>query len=441
MALDDIINVTITVTDASVSQLGFGTPALLGRTAVLGADLARSYSSLDGFLADFSPAGVTAAIDVENVRAATAIFSQQPSVDGIVFLRQTSTPNALAHTITPVAQDDTDYIVTINGVDFTHPSGTGATVSSITAGLETLINAGSEPVTATDNTTDVSLAADVAGDTYSLKVSNPNLLQIATTSADEGVVADLTAARAENDAWYTLHLVRHVPAEILAMAAHVETLRRLFITSSHEYDDLADNSGTPETLNSNAYNRTAIGWAQDSGDHFGASWAGKVLPFNPGSVNWNYQQLSGVLPFSFSSSEETNLSQYNATIYTTFKGRNVTVGGKAASGRYLDITRTVDELYDLIQTNVFNLLVNESAAGRKVPYTNKGGAQIESAVRAALGTQFSNGAIVADFTTSVPDVATISSAVKATRVFPDVQFSATLTGAVDSVTITGTVSP
>ncbi len=58
--------------------------------------------------------------------------------------------------------DSTDYTITINGTPFTHDSGGGATAINIMAGLETLVNAGSEPVTFTDNLDGTSiLAADV----------------------------------------------------------------------------------------------------------------------------------------------------------------------------------------------------------------------------------------------------------------------------------------
>lgn len=55
--------------------------------------------------------------------------------------------------------DSTDYIVTIDGTDFTHPSGTGATTASIVAGLVTLIDAGEEHVVATDSSPDLVLTS------------------------------------------------------------------------------------------------------------------------------------------------------------------------------------------------------------------------------------------------------------------------------------------
>ena len=49
------------------------------------------------------------------------------------------------------AADDTDYICSVNTVDFTVNSGSEATVESIATALAAAVNAGDEPVTATDN--------------------------------------------------------------------------------------------------------------------------------------------------------------------------------------------------------------------------------------------------------------------------------------------------
>lgn len=62
--------------------------------------------------------------------------------------------------ITPIAQSNVTYEVQINGTSFQYISDFDATVAEITAGLTSAINAGSEPVTATDNTTHLSVVSD-----------------------------------------------------------------------------------------------------------------------------------------------------------------------------------------------------------------------------------------------------------------------------------------
>jgi len=62
--------------------------------------------------------------------------------------------------VTPLAQANTKYTAKINDVDHDFTSDATPTVAEITAGLTAAINAGAEPVTATDNGTDLDIVGD-----------------------------------------------------------------------------------------------------------------------------------------------------------------------------------------------------------------------------------------------------------------------------------------
>lgn len=82
-------------------------------------------------------------------------------------------------TVTPAdVEIDDIFDVTINGVKFSFTA-TAATVANVTLGLVTAINGGTEPVTATDNTTDLTLSPDV--------VTVPFTVVTATTNKTAGV--------------------------------------------------------------------------------------------------------------------------------------------------------------------------------------------------------------------------------------------------------------
>ncbi len=82
-------------------------------------------------------------------------------------------------TITPASVEIDDiFDVTINGTKFSFTA-TAATPANVTLGLTTAINLGSEPVTATDNTTDLTLSPDV--------VTVPFTVVTATTNKTAGV--------------------------------------------------------------------------------------------------------------------------------------------------------------------------------------------------------------------------------------------------------------
>lgn len=63
-----------------------------------------------------------------------------------------------------VAANDAVYTITINGVDYEYTADASASTAEITVGLRDLINAGSEPVTASGTDTPLLIESDLDGD-------------------------------------------------------------------------------------------------------------------------------------------------------------------------------------------------------------------------------------------------------------------------------------
>lgn len=429
-ALSEFVSVTLTIQDASISQVGFGTPAILGRTSAF-SDLARTYSSTTAMLAD----GFTAT-DPE-IAVATAIFSQQPHPPQLKFLRQTSTPTAQTIVLTVASVlNDTLYTVTINGTAFTFTSDSDATNLEIAAGLVAAINLGSEPVTATDNLDGTfDLVADVAGTLFTLAVDRTQLTQDDQTAAED-VVADLTAARGVDDDWYTLHMVSNATADIVAMAAHVQTLLKVLFVQSADDDIPADTaSNLFETLALASYDRTVGMYTELPSQYIAAGWAGRCLPAVPGSINWAFKSIVGSTPIVVSDTERDNVFGNNGNLYRTFAGANVTFGGTTFSGRFISNRRTVDKLQVRIEEELFLTQISSD----KIPFTDAGGTVIETAIRNVIQRMVNDGALTEDYTVTIPKVADISQANKAVRNFAGVEIVVQLAGAVNTITITGDV--
>lgn len=71
----------------------------------------------------------------------------------------------LAQVVVTTAADSEDFTITINGTDFVYTSDTTATKAEISAGLKTLIDAGSEPVLVEDDEVDTLLIESTDHDT------------------------------------------------------------------------------------------------------------------------------------------------------------------------------------------------------------------------------------------------------------------------------------
>ena len=433
MSLDSIVQVQISTQTQAVAEAGFGTPLILAYHNVW-PELVRQYSSTadmvsDGFAAD-SPA----------VLAASAIKAQNPQIVDFKIGRR-----ALAFTqtekITPVAQDSTTYTLTINGTDFVYVSDATATIAEITLGLTTAVNGGSEPVTATDNSTDLDLTADNAGELFSLEMSwdgSDRLLLRQNLTTDPGIATDLAAVLLADPDWYGLVIDSQSKAEIEAASAWVETNKRLFVAACADTDILtASTTDLFSVLQSFAYARTAAIWSARPHQYSGAAWIGNRFPSDPGSSTWNLKTLAGVQTDDLTTNEIANIDGKGGNWYTRIAGVNVTQVGRTSSGEWIDVTRFVDWLAARLQERIFSRLVNLE----KVPYTAGGIALIESEIRAQLQEGIAAGGLRADPepTVETPDLSAIPTNDKINRLLPDVSFLAYLAGAIHNIQIAGVV--
>lgn len=429
---DNIVQVNITVQDAAVSQAGFGTPMILAHEAVYGPELVREYSSTTAMVSDgFSATGAA-------VAAATAVFAQNPKVPAVKVGRRTSSPTAQTRVITvAVVEDDTDYTVSINGTDFTVDSGVAATNLTIAAALEIAINAGTEPVTATDNLDGtVDLVADVAGDEFGL-THTVSLLTQDDQTTDAGIAADYAAVKAEDNDFYGVLMTSGSTLEAIALAAAVEADRKILGLATADSDVLAGTAGNlAETLAAAGYDRTYLLFSQDFFDYAAAAWMGKQFPKDPGSATWAFKSLAGVTVDTLSDTQVSNIEGNDANHYTATKGLNMTLQGTMASGRFIDITRGIDWLTVRMQERILQLLANSD----KIPFTDVGITALENEVRAQLEEAVGNNVITSEYTVSPPAAADVSDTDKANRVLGDLDFTATLAGAIHTVIINGSVS-
>jgi hypothetical protein len=429
---DNIVTVNISIADAAVSKTGFGTPLIMTHEAPYTPELVREYTATADMVTDgFAAAGAT-------VAAATAILAQNPKVTSLKVGIRGSTASAMTRIMTvATAMDDTDYTVTINGTAFTIDSGSSATVITIAAALVAAINAGSEPVTATDNLDGTfDLVEDTAGTIFGL-THTLNLITQDDTTTDAGVAADYAAIKAEDNDFYAVFMTSSSTLEIAALAAAVEADTKIFVAQTADSDCLADTAGNlAETLEVAGYNRTALLWNMDNLEYANGAWCGLQLSKNPGSSTWAFKSLSGVSTDALSNTQISNLESNDCNHYTVTKGLSWVLQGTMASGRFIDITRGIDWLEAEIQDAALNLKANSE----KIPYTQVGVTALENVLRGALQSGVSNDVINRDYTITAPIASEQSTADRVARTLDSIDFTATLAGAIHKVTINGTVS-
>jgi len=268
-------------------------------------------------------------------------------------------------------------------------------------------------------------------------------------AGDATITAGLNAIQSATQDWYAWIIIPPgtYADEVKLAAAWNETQKKIFFQSTADPNvlDSGDVTDLAYFFQNLSYDRTVSIYHPNSQDETPAGtpawmesgWPGEALPYDPGSQTWAYKTISGVASYGLTSAERTAALDKACNIYTSTAGVNVTEEGVVASGEYIDIIRGLDWLEARLQEAIFTELVNK----RKIPYTNEGIALIENAVRGVLSAAAAAGILIEEsIEVTVPALADISDTDKLNRNLPDVDFVATVQGAIHKVEINGTVT-
>lgn len=448
MSLNQLVNVDITVSATAPSQANFGVPLVLAYHTHY-PDLIRYYTSLSSMVSD----GFT--VVEPAYLAATAILDQNPTVASFAIGRSTR-PNTQTINLLLSSTSTLDtYTFTVTGFDGVVNSvsvastGVAATdASSVSTALAAFSNIGtpshsSATVTLTQGAASGHLV-NITGWAGLGAAGQPiiALTDATTNPGSGGASGDLAAIYVIDQGWYGIALTSNSAAEVESAASWAQSNGyHVFSYNNSDAADLTSGSSVFTVLAAEKYSRT-IGQFNGSEllSYGGAAILGVILPQTPGSYTAAYKTEIGVPadPASIlTGTAVTNLTAANGNYYTTFKGISVLISGITPGAGYIDTTIFIDWLTDAIQTAVYTLLVNNL----KIAYTDLGVAQVVNVVKGVLKQGIQNGGLAAQPapTVSAPLVADISISNVAERNLPNVTFTATLAGAIQTVQIIGSV--
>lgn len=447
MGIEEVVNLQITSASVSPTRAGFGTPLCMAYHTVV-PDVAKEYASNaemvdDGFLVT-DPA----------YRLVQKVFSQNPRPQKIILGKR-----VLAYTqtieLTPVKLT-VGYVYRFTYVnhaglatDISYTVVTNDTVNlicvALAALLDPLLDSAAVVSPAAPNATKVVITA-TAGKLINLKgLPKPGDLKVKDVTADPGIATDLAAVlAADPTTWYGICFDHTSKASAVAAAAWVEAIRRIAIvnTTDQECLDGAVTTDVASSLKAAAYVRTeALGSYSELLSYSAAAWLGKMLPKNPGSATWSFKTLAGVTVDVLTGGEKTQAKNKRLNTYTTVGGINVTQWGQSPDGGWIDIVIGTDWLFARISEAVYGMI----QAADKVPYTDGGVDSIVNVILGVLGIAqkpaYGFLATTPAPTVTAPKVADVDTAEKTERNLPDVEFGATLAGAIHTVAIRGTLAP
>lgn len=440
--LSDYVSITISRLTQGIKRTGFGTPLLLAELDEFQGRV-QTYTSMAGIAEDFG------STDTVYLMAAK-FFSQSPRPRTLKIGRkkgntndlQTFTPDIIptAGTFTVTLGAETTAGIAYNAVNTVIATAlellTGITNVTVTGDLTALTGFTVEFDTADANTEFATMTASASGLTTCTAIAVDHTQWGAATETYVEAITDIVA---EDDDWYCLIADTRVKATILLIAADMEARRKIYIAASEDADVIASGSSdVASTLSDANYLRTALAWSETSGHYFDIAWAAHMLAKDAGSATWAFKSLNGIVADGLTSTEKGYAIAKYANIFIEFGGKDIAIEGTVAKGDYIDITRGIDYIHARLEENIAEVLTSVD----KIPYTANGIAVIEGVIRNTLEDAYRKDIIVKPdegFDVSVPNIADITTTEKASRVLPDVEFTATMKGAIHEILIQGLV--
>jgi hypothetical protein len=433
MALEDIVNVNVTKTTRTVSQVGFGTPLVYAYHNKFAARVRKYKKSTwsSAMVSDGFTANDAAYLGMK------AVFAQSPSPKEAKLGRKSTAPTKVCR-LTPVVGGTTFvHEATIEDNDGTEYSITYTedgtpTVAEICTGIAAAINATAVGVTASGSSgTFVALTADVAGADFSVysMSSTLTLTEVTTTTGD---ATDLDAIWAADRDFYAVYPAFTAPTIIEAVADWAAAKPVIHISSTHDMSCL-DATITVDIMSSmkaQAYPRSAVLYSSRARQHAGAAWIGSRLSYVPGKATWKFATLAGVTVDALTDTQTQAVLDKHGNYYTEEGGLNVVTEGWTGAGEFIDVTQVSDWWSARLKEAVFGKL----ASVPKLPFDFRGKASLRGAIANVYKQGVANDAFLdQDPVIDIPDPEELPDADKAARNWSGITTTAYLSNAVHKV--------
>ena len=430
--VNDFIDVSITRETRVIQRASFTIPCFVAEHTVF-TERAKEFNSLT----EITAIGFTSTSNV--YKAAQRYFAQNVSPEKVIIGRR-QVPSIV---FTPTVADSAVYTLKINGYTVTFTSDASATAAEIVTGLKAAITAetGITGITVGAATTTLDLSPTTSGADWAAYAVTTNLVGVngTVTEAWDDTIA---AVRTANDEWFVLNTETHTEAPVLLIAAYIESIKataqKVYCLSSS--DSAIKTSSTTDIfskLKALNYDNTFYLYSGSASTFAECAFVGRFCPEQAGSNTWEQKTAIGLVADALTSAEVGYIQGKRGSTFETVGGVDIFVGGKVASGEWIDVIIFAAWLKTRIVEDLWTLLVNT----RKLGYTAAGAAAIEGAIRKVMLEGIQVGGLASDPepVVSVPNVLALSSAQRATRVLPNVTFVARLAGAIRAVSVAGTV--
>ncbi len=333
-------------------------------------------------------------LGTEGKAAVAAHFAQGLHAPTVKIGRIADTPAAqvVTTTVGGVPLEGEVYTVTVNGIVSAYVALSAPTISSVYAGLDSLVNSNLaiEPITLSGVDPDAIMTADNLGEPFSYSVSvtkapgqpvATGTLEAVLTTPNAGVGSDLDACLAEDGGWYGLTIeINPTPADNLtnmeAASAWTQINKKIFLGQSLDATVLTAGAANDlEVLAAKNNSRTCYVWHQDNDDLLAVGAMSYKFQADPDvkSTNWAYVPVSSVSLKDprLTSTEWGNIESQLGNRFDTFGGNGKFGMGITTTNKHIDTIITEDWLEARLRETYTQLLSDVAARNEKIGLNDK----------------------------------------------------------------------
>lgn len=252
-----------------------------------------------------------------------------------------------------------------------------------------------------------------------------------------GTIAETLPAIASRD-WRQLVVIGGDNTEYVSAADYIEATGRKMMFISMTKDEWAT---FKTSLADKQYDRTIF--FVNGTAYANAGLVGETAGRKAGSFTYKFKTIKNVGAEELTDAEINALHKDGAFGYVTKAGDDITTEGISQSGRYIDITDSIDYVVQNIEYRVQKVF-NTNA---KVAYDDRGIALLEAAVTSALQDAFANGIIATkedgvtpDYSVSFAPRSQTTEAERESRVYTRGNFTFALAGAIHECHVYGEIT-
>lgn len=260
---------------------------------------------------------------------------------------------------------------------------------------------------------------------------------VATTKTPVQALTDLFNI---DDSAYYVGCSSHSDANVAALAAFAESLKKMYVNSTQVAGVLVPATTTDigSVLQDAAYDHVLTIYNASADSSFAEGGViGAMAALQAGTSTLEDKTLVGVTVDSLNATQRSSCEAKNVAYYMPIAGVNSVFNSKVASGQFFDTIVFADWLQANLQQELYGLLKRESDLGRKVSYDEAGMSKVRQACRRIIEIGRANGSISLDSESIVrtPTRNEVSEADRLNRVLPNLVVEVPFSNAVHKITV------